>query len=175
MAVRLAVVGGGLLEQSSVRSKQTRNQTDSRNRRADSRKRGSGAVVSVKMHFDPPTIQEPLRARYERFRIEADVPPLLAPRMPSPLLLAVSDSWLASKFRILVVGQEVLGWGFAEGDYYDWPFRPIRNFKGFKTDQDAVEALIHGYRAFDYSKYQPTNARGCFWTGSGRFRRSHGR
>lgn len=116
------------------------------------------------MPFVVPDIQEALRSRYERFRAEAEVPPLLARKMSSPLLVAVSDSWVASKCRILVVGQEVLGWGFAKGDYYDWPFRPIRNFQDFKTNADSVEALIHGYTTFNYSKRQPANARGCFWT-----------
>jgi hypothetical protein len=115
------------------------------------------------MHSDAHDIQAVLRARYERFRLEAEVPLLLAPRLSSPLLVAVSDSWLASQFRILIVGQEVLGWNFAAGRYYDWPFSPIKNFHEFKTNQDAVEALIQGYKAFDYSKYQPENARGPFW------------
>jgi hypothetical protein len=116
------------------------------------------------MNFETAQIQLSLRARYKRFQTEAEVPSLLAARLSSPLLIAVSNSWLASKFRILVVGQEVLGWAFIEGDYYEWPFGPIGTFDEFKTNPDAIEALILGYRVFDYSKYQPLNARGPFWT-----------
>jgi hypothetical protein len=117
-------------------------------------------------------IQGTLRARYERFRLEADVPLSLAPRLSSPLLVAVSDSWLASKFRILVVGQEVLRWAFREGQYYDWPFNAIASFQEFKTNQHAVEALIYAYRVFDFSKHQPENARSPFWTAYRRLRAS---
>jgi len=116
------------------------------------------------MDFNASALQEALRARYDGFRSDTELPPILARRLSSPLLVAVSDSWLASKFRILVVGQEVLGWSFSEGSYYDWSFAPIRNFQDFKANADAVEALIQGYKNFDYSKYQPENARGPFWS-----------
>lgn len=62
-----------------------------------------------------------------------------------------------------MVGQEVLGWAFTQGDYYEWLFNPIANFVEFKANQDSVAALIHAYKVFDFSKHQPENSRGPFW------------
>ncbi len=109
-------------------------------------------------------IQKSLHVRYLKFQEEAEVPSSLASRLSSPLLIAATDAWSASKFRILIVGQEVLGWAFASGSYYEWPFNPVANFHDFKTNHDAVESLVQGYRVFDYAKYQPENSGGPFWS-----------
>lgn len=110
------------------------------------------------------TVQQRLCQRYERFREEADIKPTFAERLSCPLLLHVSDSWLKSRFRLLVVGQETFGWNFFEGQYYQWPYPPMKSFKDFKVTPNSIEALVHGYKSFDYSKYEPRSAAGCFWT-----------
>jgi hypothetical protein len=108
-------------------------------------------------------IQQSLSALYEKFRSNTTIPETLGARLSSPLLLSVSDAWLSSNHRILMVGQEVQGWAFERGHYYDWPHQPLRHFNDFKKHSNAVADLIEAYIAFDFSKHQPDNYRSPFW------------
>jgi hypothetical protein len=121
-------------------------------------------------HNSHASVQQSLTAIYDNFRAKTMIPEALAVRLSSPLLLSITDAWLSSNYRILIVGQEVLGWAFEPGQYYDWPHEPIRNFNDFKEHPNAVAELIEGHRAFDFAKHQPENYRGCFMRAYRKFR-----
>lgn len=105
-----------------------------------------------------------LRAVYEDFHKRAtSLPPNLQTRLSTPLLLSPSQTWTNSKKRILIVGQETLGWDFDSGWYYQWDYPRLGTFQDFKGYPDAVSALIYGYQVFQFSKHQPKNYRSPFW------------
>ncbi|MDE2188025.1 MAG: hypothetical protein KGJ76_14990, partial [Betaproteobacteria bacterium] len=91
----------------------------------------------------------------------------LCERLSAPLLLKIPDKWYASKKRVLVVGQETLGWEFKKNDdeycYYAWPYDDISNFSQFKMIDNSIQALVEGYQKFEFAKYQPKNHRSPFW------------
>ena len=108
-------------------------------------------------------MQEQLIEQYEQlkgnFSFEAD----LAGRLSAPLCLHVSEKWKNSESRVLIIGQETLGWNFFDGQYYDWPYEPIENWQDFKRVPDSVTAMVHGYKSFEFSRYEPKNHRSPFW------------
>lgn len=84
-------------------------------------------------------------------------------RLSPPLLLSIKDGWLASKKKILIIGQETLGWAFQSGEYYPWSNDPIISFPDFLNVSNSVQLLQNGYEYFDFSKYQPENYGSPFW------------
>lgn len=108
-------------------------------------------------------MQEELDSTYRRFKAAVQLPDTLLSRLSPPLLLYVPRRWMESGQRILIVGQETLGWDFEAGDYYPWPYPPIRNFQDFLDIDKSVEAMIHGYRQFEFALHQPQNYGSPFW------------
>ena len=109
-------------------------------------------------------IQNELNSAYQAFKDRADLPTNLAIRLSAPLLLLVSDRWTEARQRILIVGQETLGWAFDSASPYPWPYPPIRNFADFLACGESIEALTGAYRAFEFSRHQPKNHRSPFWS-----------
>jgi hypothetical protein len=107
-------------------------------------------------------IQARLDDRYELFRRAAQMPE----KASAPLLLHVFDEWLLSKNRALIVGQETLGWGLDPHHHrsacQNCPFKPITEFAEWIKSPDGTEALLHGYRVFDFAKTSPRNRRSPF-------------
>lgn len=64
-------------------------------------------------------MQDALDSEYQRLKETRSFEPELSARLSSPLLLQVPHRWSSSQHRVLVVGQETLGWGFNSGRYYD--------------------------------------------------------
>ncbi len=108
-------------------------------------------------------MQSDLILEYERFKKNADFSIELSMRLSPPLLLHVPQTWLSSNERILLVGQETLGWGFEAGCYYEWPYPQILNYSAFKAEPASVAAMVQGYRVFEFAKHQPINYRSPFW------------
>ncbi|WP_324741422.1 cyclic-phosphate processing receiver domain-containing protein [Pseudomonas veronii] len=79
------------------------------------------------------------------------------------ILMDVPKGWSKATNRVLIVGQETLGWDFEPGDYYEWPYPAIKGIEDFLDVPNSVEAMIHGYRAFQFSRYQPGNVNSPFW------------
>lgn len=100
---------------------------------------------------------------YTGFKKTISLPNELLARLSPPLLLHPTVRWKEAPVRVLIVGQETLGWGFETGSYYDWPYSSIWSFEDFLTVPDSVEAMIHGYKVFEFSRYQPENYRSPFW------------
>jgi hypothetical protein len=108
-------------------------------------------------------MQQRLEAAYQKFKEQAQIPEELSKRLSSPLLIQISKTWIDSNHRILVIGQETLGWAFHKDEDYPWPYEAILNFSDFKTVEASVEALVHGYREFEFALHQPSNYRSPFW------------
>lgn len=108
-------------------------------------------------------MQELLKAIYEDYKqkISSEVPNLAA--MSPPLLMSVPEKWAKCKTRILIVGQETLGWDFSDGSYFPWPHPPITNFEQFASYPRSVSALMQGYVEFEFSRYQSKNVNSPYW------------
>lgn len=106
-------------------------------------------------------LYEDYKKKWEKAATETS--PDFLERLSSPLLLSARDAWPNSKKRLLMVGQETLGWGFQEGEYYPWDGSPIISFLDFLNVSNAVQLLQNGYEHFDFSKHQPENYRSPFW------------
>ncbi|MFI8644637.1 MULTISPECIES: hypothetical protein [Pseudomonas] len=108
-------------------------------------------------------VQTTLNALYEKFKSDAVLPADLAERASPPLLLSVSDAWVNAEKRVLIVGQETLGWEWYPGDYYPELKASIENFSDFQKTHNGVEALTAGYRDFEFARKQPENYNSPFW------------
>jgi len=98
-------------------------------------------------------MQEQLNAAYEEFKHNTIIPPRLATRLSPPLLLKIPEQYLNSNRRILIVGQETLG----------WDFRPVHNFVDFNTIPNSVEMMTQAYQNFEFSLRSKRNYRSPFW------------
>lgn len=119
-------------------------------------------------------MQEQLNEQYLNLRHNAIFQGNLSTRLSSPLCLYVPEKWLNSENRVLIVGQETLGWGFQPGKYYDWPYDSIANWQDFTRVPNSVNAMVYGYRCFEFSRHQPENYRSPFWRAYRQFRRALG-
>ncbi len=108
-------------------------------------------------------MQEQLFNLYISFFRSAAVPAALDSRLSCPLLLSVGPRWEGAARRLLVVGQETHGWDWKSGDYYPWPHPPLKTLADFKAYDGGIQALMNGYPAFAFSKYQPANFNSPFW------------
>jgi len=88
----------------------------------------------------------------------ADLPPALAGDLSAPLAMAMPPEWQESQHKILIVGQETLGWD------YRWS---ADDWKSGLLDgpgrSDRAKALINAYEAFDLAASQPKSVRSPFW------------
>ena len=109
------------------------------------------------------SIQSELNSLYEQFKSNTSLPSELAERTSPPLLLSVPEKWLNSTKRVLVVGQETLGWDFHPGDYFPDLKDPIMTFADFQATPNSVAALTAGYRDFEFARHQPGNYNSPFW------------
>lgn len=119
-------------------------------------------------------MQEQLNKQYEKFKDNINFGEDLSERLSAPLCLYIPEKWKNSGKRVLIVGQETLGWDFRSGWYYEWPYEPIANWKDFKNVPDSVSAMVHGYKVFEFSRYQPENYRSPFWQAYRQFREAIG-
>lgn len=104
-----------------------------------------------------------LSSLYRDFFKSAAISDSLASRLSCPLLLSAGPRWHEASRRVLFVGQETRGWDWAPGSYYPWPHPPLKTLADFRRYADAVRALVDGYAAFAFSRYQPANRNGPFW------------
>lgn len=85
--------------------------------------------------------------------------------MSGPLLLKIPTNWAGRSQRILVIGQETLGWGFDSSYEASWSFGTIHSFSDFLGAANAIPAMQRGYELFEYARHQPKNYRSPFWRG----------
>lgn len=113
-----------------------------------------------------------LNSLYSDFKETVSISDDLSDRLSPPLLLHPTERWKEAPSRVLIVGQETLGWDFDAGSYYDWPYPSICSFKDFKSVPNSVEAMVYGYKIFEFSRYQPDNYRSPFWRAYRQIRRN---
>jgi hypothetical protein len=113
-----------------------------------------------------------LNTLYTQFKEDAFISDGLACRLSPPLLLFPTERWKDAGVKVLIVGQETLGWDFFAGSYFDWPYPEISSFVDFLTVDNSVEAMMHGYKVFEFSRYQPNNYRSPFWRAYRQIRRN---
>ncbi|WP_313551199.1 hypothetical protein [Pseudomonas sp.] len=104
-----------------------------------------------------------LMAAYGEFKSTLPINDPFMDRLTPPLLMSVPKKWEESKKRVLVVGQETLGWDFHADSYYPWPYPAIATLTDFANYPHSVEALSQGYLEFEFAKHQPANYRGPYW------------
>ncbi|MCX5722047.1 MAG: hypothetical protein NT179_08475 [Nitrospirae bacterium] len=104
-----------------------------------------------------------LKALYTEFFEEIAFDSEIAGKCSLPLLLHVGPTWKESKHRLLIVGQETRGWDFHQGDYYDWPYPPIKHLSEFVNLANRIGVLMKGYRDFEFAKHQVPEHRSPFW------------
>lgn len=110
-------------------------------------------------------VQSKLNEAYTAMKSDIHIEPELSKRLSAPLCMQVTDKWINSQKRVLVVGQETNGWEFEKDNIYgyNWPFNDIHNWSDFISLDESVEAMTHAYEMFDFSKYQPVNHRAPFF------------
>ena len=108
-------------------------------------------------------IQSELNHLYEQFKSNVSFSSELAKRASPPLLLNVPEKWVNSTKRVLVVGQETLGWDFHPGDYFPELETSIATFADFQSTPNSVAALTAGYRDFEFARHQRENYNSPFW------------
>ena len=114
--------------------------------------------------YENDDMQKQLVEAYKAFKANNEFDESLSRDLTSPLLLSVTERWQASKERVLVVGQETMGWGFD----------PIHNWCDFKENSNVIHTLTNGYRSFEFARSNPTNHRSPFWSAYRQFRAALG-
>ncbi|GAA4019184.1 hypothetical protein GCM10022280_18650 [Sphingomonas swuensis] len=122
------------------------------------------------------TINARLRALYADWKcgLRGDDP--MVAQLSPPDLVCVPDGYEQASSRVVYVGQEQMGWSWSQRslDEYDygtqiWPHSSIESWLDFITAPDSVDALMAGYRLFDFAQHQPLNHRSPFWRQYRRF------
>ena len=107
-------------------------------------------------------MQEELNRVYKNFLNSAQLSEELKRRLSAPLLIRVSEKWKESKKRVLVVGQETLGWDF-DPKQTTGAYSKISSFSDFIKKDNSVESMVRGYFYFDFARHQPKHHRSPFW------------
>jgi len=104
-----------------------------------------------------------LKAVYEQHKAQLKLLPELAFDDVQPVIVMnVPEKWASAEKRVLLVGQETMGWDFEPGHYYDWPYPPIKSLGAYLEYDASVGAMMHGYQSFEFAAHQP-NYNSPFW------------
>jgi hypothetical protein len=110
-------------------------------------------------------INKRLSEIYSEMKSGVNIENEVADHLSCPLLMYVTDKWVTSDKKILIVGQETLGWGETKNNEwgYDWIYDDLVDFNNFKNYHTSVEALMHLYKIFEFSLHQRQNYNGPFF------------
>jgi hypothetical protein len=115
-------------------------------------------------------VQGELSSVYRGWKADFDSKDLPVEDFSPPLLLNATNEYCSAPRKIVVYGQETLGWSWTrrlQEEYpkypHSWQFQDLRTFADFLTNDDAIEGLIWGYEQFDFAKSQPQSYRSPFW------------
>ncbi len=89
------------------------------------------------------------------------LPKSLRQKASAPLLIVPHQKWRRSNVRLLIVGQETLGWGFtSETNSGTGP--SICNLQQFACAVGGVQAMFYAYKKFNFAEsYRHRNS--AFW------------
>ena len=106
-------------------------------------------------------LTEKLRGMYEEYKAGLIPTSRLAKHLSAPLLLQPPDDWSHAEHRVLVVGQETLGWGVDAGEIGNEKYGPINTLSEFIAEDCSVDALLAQYSKFAFGdKYKYSVAPG---------------
>lgn len=112
---------------------------------------------------------ERLAKLYEEWRNNYKPNLVKAEKFSPPLLLNVTHAFENASRRVLVYGQETLGWVWtAESrEKLGYPSEPkfadLKTLADFLKEQDSIQALCWGYEQFDFAEAEPRARRTPFW------------
>ena len=108
-------------------------------------------------------LTEKLRGMYEEYKAGLIPTSRLAKHLSAPLLLQPPDDWSHAEHRVLVVGQETLGWGVDAGEIGNEKYGPINTLSEFIAEDCSVDALLAQYSKFAFGdKYKYSGS--PFWS-----------
>jgi hypothetical protein len=120
--------------------------------------------------MDRSAIQGRLIALYQNWKSGFEPNGLQAEDFSPPLLLNVTENYSDASTKVVIYGQQTMGWDWTHclqksfPKYpRNWPYKDVKTFADFLANDDAVEALICGYEQFAFAKYQPITHRSPFW------------
>lgn len=113
-------------------------------------------------------MQSKLNELYERYRsAPSQAVRELAPNFFAPLLLSLPDDWVGASHRLAFVGQETLGWQWTREHSgpmgYELTHPDVHSLEEFFDLTGSTDALVDGYRQFDFASRQPVTHRSPFW------------
>lgn len=94
-------------------------------------------------------LQELYEGRFGNLRL----PESLERRCSAPLLVSAQDNWASAEYRLVVVGQETLGWGSSE----------IPGVSSLVVDPSGASQLMRAYESFAFAKNHPRHVNSPFW------------
>ena len=109
-----------------------------------------------------------LKDIYEQWRLRgaAEVSSI-AGKFFAPLLVCPPHDWADARHRIIYVGQETGCWIWnksqAEEYGYEWKYEDMYVLQDFLDNKAGVDALVHGYKLFDFALSRPKNVGSPFW------------
>lgn len=99
------------------------------------------------------------RGLYQGFFHDFKLAEPLVGRCSAPILLSPPSNWFSAKTKLLLVGQETLGWGVAQGHRGE---PAISRLSEFLAAPDGVGRLMSNYEEFAYGKNYHGN-QSPFW------------
>lgn len=105
------------------------------------------------------TMQNQLIDAYNKLKSEHQLSDELAKRASAPLLLRVTQKWSSSTNRILVVGQETMGWNVKA--HQQQP--SIYSFKDFLATESSIDLMMQEYESFAFSEREKKHRNSPFW------------
>lgn len=94
-----------------------------------------------------------LESIYSELKAITGVDEVLQSKMSPPLLLMPQRKWFSSRERILVVGQETLGWKKTN----------IQSFEDYAKTPDAIDTLQNAYVDFCFAENKARHKNSPFW------------
>lgn len=124
--------------------------------------------------FTEQQVKNKLSEAYTKMKSDTHIQPNPDKTVSAPLCMYITNKWINSEERVLVVGQETLEWEFKKSGTYDWLCNDIINWSDFISYSESVEAMTYAYKDFCFSEHHPINHRAPFFRAYRQIRESVG-
>ncbi len=120
-------------------------------------------------------MQEQLNQAYSEFKNEAlAISRELMKQLSAPILINLPAAWSKNRKRILIVGQETMGWNYNAEEHPENSFPNIHTFEDFISAPESIPAMLETYRHFEFAKTRPKNHRSPYWRAYRQIRKAVG-
>ena len=118
------------------------------------------------------TINGRLHDLYSAWKARLEPSDSFGSQLSPPPLVSVPDDYETADAGVVFIGQEDKGNAWSQKILDDpayryggkvWEFDEIDAWSDFLANEDSVDALMAGYRMFNFAEHQPTNYRSPFW------------